>query len=235
MTKIGVRSLILEVTRRCNMCCDHCLRGDAQDLDMQKETVDALLEQVGSIGEVTFSGGEPSLNVPLIRYFFKKARELRVMPYSFYVVTNGKTNQMDLATALLEVYPEMEEPEVCGVSLSVDQFHEDLGGFPIVKGLAFYSNQKEHVGAWDEKWILRKGRAYENGLGKINTTKEFSVEDDGQDGIIVEELYVSADGCIYPDCNLSYEEMRDCYEEVPVKSATVYLKGLLNEETAQIA
>ena len=112
MTKIGVRSLILEVTRRCNMCCGHCLRGDAQDLDMQKETVDTLLEQVGSIGEVTFSGGEPSLNVPLIRYFFKKARELRVMPYSFYVVTNGKTNQMDLATALLEVYPEMEEPEI---------------------------------------------------------------------------------------------------------------------------
>ena len=64
MTKIGVRSLILEVTRRCNMCCDHCLRGDAQDLDMQKETVDALLEQVGSIGGVTFSGGEPLLNYP---------------------------------------------------------------------------------------------------------------------------------------------------------------------------
>ena len=142
---------------------------------------------------------------------------------------------MDLATALLEVYPEMEEPEICGVSLSVDQFHEDFDGFPIVKGLAFYSDQKEHKDFWDEKWILRKGRAYENGLGKINTTKEFSVEDDGQDGIIVEELYVSADGCIYPDCNLSYEEMRDCYKEVPVENATAYLKGLLNEEAAKIA
>lgn len=143
MAKIGVWSLILEVTRRCNMCCDHCLRGDAQNLDMEKQTVDALLEQVGSIGTITFSGGEPSLNIPLIRYFFERAREFGVMPYAFYVVTNGKENQMDLATTLLEVYPEMEEPEYCGVSLSVDQFHEDLDQFPIVKGLAFYSAQKE--------------------------------------------------------------------------------------------
>ena len=51
----------------------------------------------------------------------------------------------------------------------------------------------------------------------------------------MEELYVSADGCIYPDCNLSYEEMRDCYKEVPVENATAYLKGLLNEEAAKIA
>ncbi len=35
-----VYSLILEVTRRCNMCCAHCLRGDAEDIDMEKETVD---------------------------------------------------------------------------------------------------------------------------------------------------------------------------------------------------
>lgn len=235
MAKIGVRSLVLEVTRRCNMCCDHCLRGDAQDLDMQKETVDALLEQVGSIGEVTFSGGEPSLNVPIIRYFFKKARELRVMPYSFYVVTNGKANQMDLATALLEVFPEMEEPEFCGISLSVDQFHEDLDELPIIKGLAFYSNQKEHKDFWNEKWILRKGRAYENGLGQADSMKEFRIEGDTCGGIMVDELYVGADGCIYPDCNLSYEEMRDCYEEVPAETATVYLKGLLNEETAKTA
>lgn len=38
--KINVHTLIVEVTRRCNMTCKHCLRGDAQSLDMQKETVD---------------------------------------------------------------------------------------------------------------------------------------------------------------------------------------------------
>jgi len=32
--KYNVSNLMIEVTRRCNMCCDHCLRGDAQDLDL---------------------------------------------------------------------------------------------------------------------------------------------------------------------------------------------------------
>ena len=37
-----VYSLILEVTRRCNMCCAHCLRGEAENIDMQKETIDKV-------------------------------------------------------------------------------------------------------------------------------------------------------------------------------------------------
>ena len=64
-----VYSLILEVTRRCNMCCAHCLRGEAENIDMQKETIDKVLDLVDKIECVTFSGGEPSLNLPLIQYF----------------------------------------------------------------------------------------------------------------------------------------------------------------------
>ena len=68
-----VYSLILEVTRRCNMCCAHCLRGEAENIDMQKETIDKVLDLVDKIEHVTFSGGEPSLNLPLIQYFFDRA------------------------------------------------------------------------------------------------------------------------------------------------------------------
>lgn len=229
---IGVSSLILEVTRRCNMCCEHCLRGDAQNLDMAEETVDKLLEQVGSIATVTFSGGEPSLNVPLIRYFFKKARECGVMPYSFYVVTNGKANQLDLAATFLEVYPEMEEPDFCGISLSVDQFHEELDASPLIKGLAFYDPQKEHQD-FDERWVLRRGRAYESGIGTSGVEKDFQVKGDGGDGVMVEELYVSADENIYPDCNLSYDDMESDYEQVPIENALPFLTGLLKEDLAE--
>ena len=56
--KLNIYNLVLEVTRRCNMCCAHCLRGEAQNMDMQKETIDKLLDQTDSISMVTFSGGE---------------------------------------------------------------------------------------------------------------------------------------------------------------------------------
>ena len=36
--EIYVESLVIEVTRRCNMRCEHCLRGDAQNLDISTAT-----------------------------------------------------------------------------------------------------------------------------------------------------------------------------------------------------
>ena len=82
-----IQELILEVTRRCNMSCAHCLRGDAQALNMPREIIDKVLDSVESIGSVLFTGGEPSLNLEAIRYFFTKAEELGKLPYSFYIVT----------------------------------------------------------------------------------------------------------------------------------------------------
>ena len=49
-TKICAYNAIFEVTRRCNLSCEHCLRGDAQNLDMTKETVDKVLDHIESIG-----------------------------------------------------------------------------------------------------------------------------------------------------------------------------------------
>lgn len=67
--EIFVENLCLEVTRRCNMGCAHCLRGNAEDLDMSHETIEQVLGQVDVIGQVTFTGGEPSLNVDAIGTF----------------------------------------------------------------------------------------------------------------------------------------------------------------------
>jgi hypothetical protein len=50
---------------------------------------------------------------------------------------------------------------------------------------------------------------------------------------MVEELYVSADGSIYPDCNLSYDDMESDYEQVPIENALPFLTGLLKEELAE--
>ena len=39
-------SLAVEVTRRCNMHCAHCLRGEAENKDISYEVMDALLRHV---------------------------------------------------------------------------------------------------------------------------------------------------------------------------------------------
>ena len=77
-TKMELFNLIFEVTRRCNLCCEHCLRGEAQNMDMTKETVDKVLDRVESISSLTLSGGEPTLNIPIIRYIFSEIRRMEI-------------------------------------------------------------------------------------------------------------------------------------------------------------
>ena len=42
MKKILYRKVMLEITRRCQLKCAHCMRGDAQNLDMSEEIIDAF-------------------------------------------------------------------------------------------------------------------------------------------------------------------------------------------------
>ena len=103
----AANSVFIEVTRRCNMCCAHCLRGDAESIDIQEKYIDAFLdsfEKGAYISSLTFTGGEISLNIPAIRYTLKAVKERGIAVGSFYMVTNGKAvdKMADLAMASLE-------------------------------------------------------------------------------------------------------------------------------------
>ena len=63
MAKLSIDNLIIEITRRCNMACAHCLRGDAQNIDIDPSYMLKLLRDnnIDYISMVTFTGGEPTL------------------------------------------------------------------------------------------------------------------------------------------------------------------------------
>ena len=212
MKKIWVEQLCLEVTRRCNMGCAHCLRGDAQDVDISHAIIDEIFNQVDGIGQVTFTGGEPSLNVSAIRYFFQRAERAGKMPASFFVATNGKANQEKLAVELLRQYPKMEERELCGVALSIDEWHDPQEyGNSILKGLSFYSNIKEFPEGYN---LVPDGRAVNLHLDskRIRSLRSSHIivsEDSDFDSgeISVELLYVAANGNIVGDCDMSYKRI----------------------------
>lgn len=191
-----IMNLILEVTRRCNMKCGHCLRGNAQNLDMSDELIDRLLSMANEIESVTFTGCEPSLNIHCIRYFFEQAIKYNKLPHSFYVVTNGMANQLELAIELLKVYPMMEEPDMCGVALSVDQWHDGTDGNDIARGLAFYRTDKEY----NFLIPIKEGRA-----ASMKTAKECMMSDEIlMDENTIESLYVAANGNLIGNCDFSY-------------------------------
>ena len=213
--KIHVDSLVIEVTRLCNMRFEHCLRGDAQNLDISTATLSEIAKHIYP-GSVTFTGGEPSLNVPAIKRY-------DTMPASFYVATNGATSKeqmRDLALTLLEAYSKMAEPDMCAVDVSVDMFHEafrDNDNAKILRGLSFLGRGKTHSVTDDDlSGLLNTGRANENGIGvrapevlRTDMDELVTYYSTENDSISFDTLYIAANGNVVDGCDSSYEDIDD--------------------------
>lgn len=226
MPKLDIYDLSIEVTRRCNLHCQHCLRGDCQDADIDLKLITKLFKQTARVGSIIFSGGEPSLNVKAIPRIMAIAKRYDVSIDGFYIVTNGIANQKELAVELLKLYCDMPEKDMCGVAISVDRFHDGKDQTDIVKGLAFYRDDKEHEPNDSDGWIMRIGRAEDYKMGRNPSwlPTSFDIDSyyehqnpDNITGISVDMVYLSTNGYVYPSCDLSYKIM-DAAKIIPVES-----------------
>lgn len=219
--EIQTDTLCIEVTRRCNMRCQHCLRGDAQDLDISESVLEEVAKTICP-SVVVFTGGEPSLNVPAIERYFQLAEQYEHLPLAFYVATNGATSKeqmSELALALLRAYPKMDDQECCEVNVSGDIFHEEFKKedcSAILEGLSFFDDKgKKHSLENDSMdWLLNTGRAAENGLGHraggpFFTDMDKLVTNIFQNNVCFDMLYIAANGNVVSDCDGSYEDIDD--------------------------
>ena len=87
--KYSLKSLFLEITRKCNLKCEHCLCGEAQNLTISKKVIDRMFEQIENATNITLTGGEPLLAVDMIEYFFRKLKQSQWKPLYIDIVTNG--------------------------------------------------------------------------------------------------------------------------------------------------
>lgn len=201
-----VQNLVIEITRRCNMSCEHCLRGEAQNKNIKLKYIDSLLSQCDSIGNVTFTGGEPSLNVPAIDYFLKKAKEMNVLIGGFYIATNGLTITEEFILACLRLYSYSEEKDICSVHVSNDVFHANEGNYDteLLDGLSFFSRRFSEEGYDYNRYrgLLKEGRADENfGDGRKVTVIEVTTKDD----LDSTEVVLNCNGQIINGCDWSYK------------------------------
>jgi len=205
---LTINNMIVEVTRRCNMHCDHCLRGNAQRLDMSDKVITALFKGVDHVSDITLTGGEPTLAVPVIEKIVKAARAAKVSIGNFWVATNGKTASKTarrFALCLLDFYSMLSdrEPGLTSLTVSGDAWHEEVEIPDVYKGLSFLSSDRH--GPKDEENVIQTGRAEKNGIGgrKPDTLGAFEVEEYGED-LVIQTLYVAANGNVVNDCDQPY-------------------------------
>lgn len=227
-----VPDLALEVTRRCNMACEHCLRGEAQNCDIDFKVINKATKFV-SPSSVVFTGGEPSLNTMAIDYYFKRCEVNDNVPESFYVVTNGldKNNMKRLTFSLLNAYScivkhdgYFDEDNLCGVAVSRDKFHDKYRGighshdWDILQGLSFYRPEdKFHEKSSSNNWLINTGRAEKNHIGTgckyfANLDLNEYIDDMVIEGDVLyvylnDIMYISAKGLVTNCCDLSYADI----------------------------
>lgn len=229
--KYILEAVALETTRRCNMKCEHCMRGESQNIDMPKEYIDALLDNsdISRIGQICFSGGEPTLNPEIIVYTINKIISNNIDVRSIVMVTNGKVFNKEIVDAFNrfnEYVNQMEIKEIekldfdynvidkeewiksvtdnhARITFSIDKFH-----YPITDDVKsqYYQNAKgivitEHD-LEDDK-ILKTGNA---NFGKeYNYRLEPIIYANGN--WIVTELYITAKGYITTPGDGTYSDM----------------------------
>ena len=210
-SKYALDQVAIEVTRGCNMGCAHCLRGNAQNINIQHRYIDSLLQNVENIGSIVFTGGEPSLNIDAIDYTLQKCQELNISVGSFYIVTNGKENVLPLCVSALKWYAYCDEREMCGLALSRDKFHAAIApdNESILRGLAFFVEDK--FTDFDRVNLVSEGRAEGlNGYKKTDVDMHcdsWSFEE--YDGVtyVGGMVYLSANGEIRDNCDTAFDNL----------------------------
>lgn len=128
MNKIYWDNLGIEITRRCNMKCSHCMRGEAENIDIDLLYVNEVLKNTAFIGTIHFAGGEPSLNWKAINEILKLVKKYNIPVYSFDITTNGKIVCDEFIKSCFNWYQYCSyfEDIHSSVNLSIDIFHEKI-------------------------------------------------------------------------------------------------------------
>lgn len=93
------KGLDIELTRRCNMTCKHCLRGDAQDRTISTEIIDKIISDTQNCIELYITGGEPLLEPDCLKYVLNQVSK-SWDTLSIDITTNGSILDASIVDAM---------------------------------------------------------------------------------------------------------------------------------------
>ena len=216
---IKISQLAIEVTRRCNIRCSHCLRGEQENKNISLSYISDLLDQVNSIGHIAFTGGEPSLNAIAISYTINECKKRNISINTFFITTNGINISDDFVDVCKNLYALCEDKKNCDVQISNDYYHSIEHNYDDtkLKNLPFYSkrykNDGDNLSNGDK--LHKEGRSVKNypnakirsGSATITSIKTFNSN----------TMYLNVNGDIINGCDWSYTN-QDSHKICDVKS-----------------
>jgi hypothetical protein len=223
--------VMFELTRRCDMKCYHCLRGDAEGLDMSEDTMRVALNMFGGyMSQIDMGGGEATLKPKLLAKFLQQIHWSGInfqWLEPMWFVTNGKRllNQSETHwkvdpyddidddeyvepenTELADVLVKFSEIMRINLAVSTDSWH-DAGAEDRHRHVEFIFENYDNIrifahGPRSSDSLISMGRNAGGG-------KDLHIEADSS------LRYITLKGDVYTACDLSYEFM-DTFTDSPL-------------------
>ena len=232
--KFILHDLAIETTRRCNMKCEHCMRGESQNIDASKEIIDRILnnDEIKRIDHICFSGGEPTLNPNIIIYAIDKIIAENIDVFEIVMVTNGQIFNKDLVDAfnrfneyrnqrnrleLTSLYNNLDKDDLenmiqentdghVRITFSIDRFH-----YPISQEIKD-KYQKYTKGIKITEKDVEDKDIYKTGFSSIGKDFNYKLGElrycqDGEDYMVIDNIYITATGFITSEGMGQYLDM----------------------------
>ena len=255
--KLSYKELAIEVTRRCNMQCSHCMRGAAENHTISKEVVDRLFDEVSVVTTLLLTGGEPFLEPEMIDYIFDAIIKRKIPIGKIEVVTNGTIRDKRIADSFNKIGKYVADNyrktltkkhmrQIVTILISNDSYHMKDD---IMETLKFYreilndnciilkKNQKDitsvlYLGnAADKSFTLDEGKTYHFKITPYRYRVSFMNDDDGKPIAIDTMLQIGYDGKILIGEDSSYEQQdKNNYGNILQKHmSTLLVEGAFDE------
>lgn len=120
--------ICVELTRKCNMSCPHCMRGEAQNKTITKEVIDRLCRSVTRVVSFGVTGGEAFLELDMLHYLIQKVRLIPHV-YLLTLTTNGTildSSVIEDMEAFCMTSDTLFKNRKCTLAISKDPYHDDI-------------------------------------------------------------------------------------------------------------
>lgn len=237
--------LIFEITRKCNMSCPHCMRGDAENKSITKEVIDKALDQVGMILNLVLTGGEPFLEPEMIDYLFTGIIKRKIPLLKVLCMTNGKILNKEIAHSFNKIgnyiyqnCPDQSNKKavrtLVQITISNDKYHDKVDFTEITTFYRKYLNDhciilKEKAKANERVWNMGKAEGLPE--KKKYAVTPYRVELNEEYELISTSIQIGHDGKVLIGEDSSYQQ-QDTYNYGNIFDSSIYrllLKGAFNE------
>lgn len=123
--KYRIRCLDVEITRKCNYKCVHCLRGEPQNVTITPEIIDTMFSQLYQLDYIAIIGGETLLELDMLQYLLESIDKYNLRTKKLSMITNGSI-QNSYFIDILSAFADRDKERQISVIISDDRYHDKL-------------------------------------------------------------------------------------------------------------